>query len=64
MGTDDRLADHLSLRAAYGWKIDDSGLGDVEDGKFHFGVMMRDGRGEAETWPRTKPVRAEAASSP
>jgi len=41
LGMDYRLADHLSLRAAYGWKIDDSGLGDVEDGKFHFGVMMR-----------------------
>jgi hemolysin activation/secretion protein len=41
-GMDYRLADHLSLRASYGWNVDDSGLGEnIESGKFHFGVMLR-----------------------
>ena len=42
VGMDYTLAKHFSLRAAYGWNIDDSQLGpNVETGKFHFGVMMR-----------------------
>ncbi len=42
LGMDYRLATRLSLRASYGWNVDDAGLGEnVENGKFHFGVMMR-----------------------
>ena len=42
LGMDYNVAKRLSLRASYGWNVDDAGIGDnVENGKFHFGVMMR-----------------------
>ena len=42
LGMDYRLAGRLSMRASYGWNVDDAGLGEnVENGKFHFGVTMR-----------------------
>lgn len=38
LGLTYRLGDWMSARASYGWCVGESGVGGVENGRFHFGV--------------------------
>jgi hemolysin activation/secretion protein len=41
LGFEWRGGEAFSLRGSYGWNLGTWGLGDVEDGKFHFGMSLR-----------------------
>jgi len=41
LGFEWRGGEAFSLRGSYGWNLGAWGLGDVEDGKFHFGMSVR-----------------------
>lgn len=40
LGMNYRFGDHSSLRASYGWVLGESGLEDVNPGKWHLGITM------------------------
>ncbi|MFT5466215.1 MAG: hemolysin activation/secretion protein [Verrucomicrobiales bacterium] len=40
LGVNYRFGKHASLRASYGWVLNDSGLEEVGEGKWHFGFTM------------------------